>query len=76
MLSEILLKQFVPQSFGDDLWIGFAFGGFHDLTGEEVEELVVPALDFGDFVGVVGDDFINEGGDGSGVGGFKAHFLG
>ena len=33
-------------------------------------------MDLGDFVGVGGDDFIDEAVDGSGVGGFEAHFLG
>lgn len=46
------------------------------MAGEEVEELFVTGLDFGDFVRVGGDDFGDDGFDGSGVGGFEAHFFG
>ena len=73
--GDHFLEEFRLEAVGDDLGVGFAFGGFHDLAGEEVEELFVSALDFGDFVGVGGDDFVNEAIDGAGVGRLEAHFF-
>ena len=70
------LQKLAPQRLGDEFGVGFALGGFHDLAGEEVEELFVAALDLGDLVGVGGDDFVDDHVDRTGVGRFVAEFLG
>ena len=46
------------------------------MASEEVKELFVAALNFGYFVRVAGDDFVDESINGSSVGGLKPHFLG
>lgn len=45
------------------------------MAGEEVEEFFVSSLDLGNFIWVGGDDFIDDGVDGSSVGGLEAHFF-
>ena len=41
----------------DGLGVGLAAGGAHDLADKKLEDAFVAGLEFGDVVGVLGDDF-------------------
>src|SRR6266481_1401151 len=41
----------------DGLGVGLAAGGFHNLADEEFEDTFVAGFEFGDVVGILGDDF-------------------
>ena len=75
-MDPLFLKQLGAEGVGGGPGVGFATGGFHDLAGEEVEELLVAPFDGGDFVGIGGDDFIDNAVHGAVVGRFEAEFLG
>jgi hypothetical protein len=49
------------------LGISLAFGGFHYLAYEEFEDAFVARAEFGEVVGIFGDDFAGGGLDGAGV---------
>ena len=69
-------EQFCAERVGHHLGVGFALGGFHDLTGEEVEELLIATLNFGYLSWVVGDGVVDELIDFAGISGFEAKFFG
>jgi hypothetical protein len=68
-------KQLGAQEVAEDLGAGFAFAGFHELASEPVHCLFVAAFDFGDLVGVGGEDFIDHGFECAGVADLLAAFL-
>ena len=48
--------------------VGLAAGGFHGLADEEAEQLVLAGFIFRDLVGVFGEDVVDGGVDGAGIG--------
>ena len=59
----------------DGLGVGLAAGGAHDLADEEFEDAFVAGLEFGDVVGILGDDVAGSGFDG-GIGYLGAEAFG
>src|SRR5580658_345076 len=65
--APLRLRQEFADDVVDGLRIALAFGGAHDLAYEEFEDAFVAGAEFGDVVGIFGDDFAGGGFDGAGV---------
>ncbi len=57
---SLLLQQPRAEEVCDLFGVGFGGGAFHDFSGEEVDEFLVAGFDGGDFLGVFGDDLVDE----------------
>ena len=59
--------NFSTEEVVDYLRGGFAAGEFHDLADEEGKGFIAACFEIGDRLGILGEDLIDEGLDGSGV---------